>query len=258
VGIKFANNASGTLASGILAGDTAIPLTAGHGARFPALGAGDFFFARLKKASGVYERIKVTARAGDNLTATRAQDGTAAVAFSAGDEIRLTWGKGDAEYLRDNLNAPSGTRMSFQQTTAPTGWTKEVGAAYDNASLRLVTGAAGTGGADAFTTVFGTGKTSGGHSITQAELPAVTFGTVTYDPANGAYAYLVRISNPGETVTAQGLDSNGSGSDMSVIDAGRAATLNQAINSGGSGTAHTHPLTGMDLKYADFIIAQKD
>jgi len=91
VDIQFKNNAVGTLTSGIGAGDTTIVLTAGHGARFPSLAGSQYFRARLRKASGVYENIKATARTVDTLTVVRAEEGTSATTFSAGDEIRLTW-----------------------------------------------------------------------------------------------------------------------------------------------------------------------
>jgi hypothetical protein len=47
---------------------------------------------------------------------------------------------------------PTGTKMLFQQTTAPVGWTKDV--ANDNKALRIVSGTVGTGGSVAFTTAF--------------------------------------------------------------------------------------------------------
>jgi len=45
---------------------------------------------------------------------------------------------------------PSGTKMIFQQTSAPTGWTK-VTSSVDNKALRVVSGTAGSGGSNAFT-----------------------------------------------------------------------------------------------------------
>ena len=44
---------------------------------------------------------------------------------------------------------PSGTKMIFQQTSAPTGWTK-ITSDVDNRALRVVSGTAGTGGTNAF------------------------------------------------------------------------------------------------------------
>lgn len=59
---------------------------------------------------------------------------------------------------------PSGTAMLFQQTSAPTGWTKVT--TYNNYAVRIVSGTASTGGSVAFTTAFAsqsvTGTNSGG------------------------------------------------------------------------------------------------
>jgi hypothetical protein len=61
---------------------------------------------------------------------------------------------------------PSGTSMLFQQTAAPTGWTKQT--THDDKAIRIVTGTVGTGGSSAFSTAFAT--------------PSVAGGTVSGDP----------------------------------------------------------------------------
>ena len=48
---------------------------------------------------------------------------------------------------------PTGTKMLFNQTSAPTGWTKDT-TNNDNSAIRVVTGSVGTGGSDGFTTTF--------------------------------------------------------------------------------------------------------
>ena len=89
MGIKFANSAYATLAAGIASGATSITLTTGQGARFPSLSAGDYFYATLIDAANNLEIVKCTARSTDVLTVTRAQEGTTARAYSAGDRIEL-------------------------------------------------------------------------------------------------------------------------------------------------------------------------
>lgn len=86
---KFTNNAFGTLASSITNVATSISLSSGHGARFPSLSAGEFFYATLVDASNNLEIIQVTARSTDTLTVARGQDGTTARAYSAGDRLEL-------------------------------------------------------------------------------------------------------------------------------------------------------------------------
>jgi hypothetical protein len=86
------NNAISRLASSLSAGATALSVTAGEGANFPAPTGGDWFPLTLTKSGGVLEVLRCTARSGDILTVTRAQEGTAAIAFSSGDraELRVT------------------------------------------------------------------------------------------------------------------------------------------------------------------------
>jgi len=89
MGIKFANNAFATLASGINSSVTSITVTTGQGARFPTLGAGDYFYATLVDTPNNLEIVKCTARSTDVLTVVRAQESTTARAYSAGDRIEM-------------------------------------------------------------------------------------------------------------------------------------------------------------------------
>ena len=89
MGIKFTNNAVGALASSITSSATTIYVTAGQGAYFPALSAGDYFYVTLIDSSNNLEIAKVTARSADTLTVVRAQESTAGRSYSAGDKIEL-------------------------------------------------------------------------------------------------------------------------------------------------------------------------
>jgi hypothetical protein len=87
--ILFTNFASSQLSVGINASATTIVLELGHGARFPAPTSGDYFYVTLENASLVREIVKVTARTSDTLTVVRAQDGTTAASWLAGDTVAL-------------------------------------------------------------------------------------------------------------------------------------------------------------------------
>lgn len=87
--IRFTNNASATLASSITNVATSISVTAGQGALFPSLSGSDYFYATLADSSNNLEIVKVTARATDALTVVRAQGGTSARAYTAGDKLEL-------------------------------------------------------------------------------------------------------------------------------------------------------------------------
>jgi hypothetical protein len=85
--ILFTNFAFSQLSVGINASATTIVVELGHGARFPAPTSGDYFFVTLENASLAREIVKVTARTSDTLTVVRAQDGTSALSWLAGDTV---------------------------------------------------------------------------------------------------------------------------------------------------------------------------
>jgi|9_EtaG_2_1085328.scaffolds.fasta_scaffold02935_3 ribosomal protein L18 len=87
--VKFSNNGHSTLAASLSSSATSITVASGHGARFPSLSSGEYFYATLIDASNNLEIVKVTARSSDVLTATRAQEGTTARAYAIGDRIEL-------------------------------------------------------------------------------------------------------------------------------------------------------------------------
>jgi len=89
VGVKFANNAASTIASGINDSTTTIALATGTGALFPTLGGSDWFFGTLQDTGNNIEIVKVTARSTDTLTVVRAQDGTTAKSFVSGTAFQL-------------------------------------------------------------------------------------------------------------------------------------------------------------------------
>lgn len=121
---------------------------------------------------------------------------------------------------------PTGTLVTFQQTAAPTGWTKET--THHNKALRVVTGTAGSGGSHFFSTVFGKSATDS-TAITIAQMPAHTHTS---------------------TITSDGGGSNALQGTTSI------GQSNPSSSTGG-GAGHTH---GMDIRvlYVDLIIASKD
>jgi len=88
--VVFSNNAASTLQSGITSSATSATLLSG--ASFPSLSGSDYTYVTLEDVNGQREIVKATARSGNTLTIVRAQDGTSARAFIAGDkcELRLT------------------------------------------------------------------------------------------------------------------------------------------------------------------------
>ena len=145
-----------------------------------------------------------------------------------------------------------GTRMLFQQTAAPTGWTKETSATYNDAALRFQTGTVTTGGANGFiatmnaagTTATDGSGTSGGFTLTTAEIPSHAHQQQAFTTNNIATAIAQTASSPNSTPTATAIPST------------------QATGGGGSHAhstpAHAHTLNSFALKFVDCIICTKD
>jgi hypothetical protein len=122
--MKFTNNASSTLASGINNSVTSLTVATGQGALFPTLSAGDYFYCTLANAVGTIEIVKVTARSTDTFTITRAQDGTSAAAWSTGDKVELRLVSASLNDLPklDEVNTFS-LRQTFSVGTVQGPWT---------------------------------------------------------------------------------------------------------------------------------------
>lgn len=136
----------------------------------------------------------------------------------------------------------SGTALLFQQTNAPTGWTKST--THNDKTLRVVSGAASSGGSTAFTTVFASrtlSGTVGSTTLTTSQIPSHKH-TVTFSPNSGSsqigynFGYFTNRTNT--------------------------VTNDNAVGSTGGGSSHDHSFTGsaMDfaVQYVDVIIATKD
>lgn len=177
---------------------------------------------------------------------------------------------------------PSGTAMLFVQSTAPTGWTKST--THNDKALRVVSGAAGTGGTVAFTTAFASQAVNGTNANTTATNNSYTpAGSVSVSGSVGATTLDVNsIPAHSHLYQAYGLDniviafngpyyissnypiyatsntggggSHSHGFSGSGSFSGSAATITQA--------AHTHTFTGtainLAVQYVDVIIATKD
>ena len=172
---------------------------------------------------------------------------------------------------------PSGTRMLFAQTSAPTGWTKQT--SNDNAALRVVSGSAGSGGSVNFTSAFTSQAVSGsvsgsigGTALSTGQMPAHSH-TIS-DPG-----HLHTISDPGHNhnvndpghahnytqyvLKVRGDDNNdvlassttfqnstsAATTGISIDNASTGISINRAstgISAGttGSGSTHTHSFSG--------------
>jgi hypothetical protein len=168
---------------------------------------------------------------------------------------------------------PAGTIMTFQQSSAPTGFTKVT--TYNDYAMRIVSGSAGSGGSVAFSTAFASQSVSGtvgATTLTTSQIPPV--------------AVSVSVTDPGHTHWISGAsydDGNFSGHNGNSQDWGLYADAGSYSSSdpnhsygryslsgttgitasgtvsGGNGS-HTHTFTGTSINlavnYLDFILAQ--
>jgi microcystin-dependent protein len=161
---------------------------------------------------------------------------------------------------RHHPEFPVGTKMVFNQTAAPTGWTKVTGIDDDQA-LRVTTGTVGTGGDVAFETAFtdrtftptisrptaSSGAVSA-HTLAISEIPDHTHqinrgGTAPDGPPNVRY----------EIASGNGPLASGS----VITSSGGSHTHSFTQPTISIPTAEEHPLD-INVKFVDVIIATKD
>ena len=97
---------------------------------------------------------------------------------------------------------PSGTKMLFQQTSAPTGWTK-VTSGVDNKALRVVSGTAGSGGSNAFS------NTLASRSITANSANATATGSIALGNATAGGNITVANTTAGGNLSIDSASTGG-------------------------------------------------
>ena len=150
------------------------------------------------------------------------------------------------------VEIPSGTRMLFQQTNAPTGWTKITAAEYNNAALRLVTGNVTNYTAGlAFSTAFASGRattaTAGGGSV-----GATTLTVAQMPKHKHSVTHYVRRESGGDFSSLLYAGTGPNRGTMTCAEAGGSSAHTHSF----SGISHSHALN-LNVKYIDFIVAQK-
>jgi hypothetical protein len=171
-------------------------------------------------------------------------------------------------FYGDWENLPAGTAMLFVQTAAPTGWTKST--THNNKALRVVSGAASSGGSVAFTTAFASQAVTGtvaSYTLTTSDIPshnhsASSSSSVSdpghahsYTGVSGSNSYNAGTGGNFTVPNAAGLTTGGAGTGISV-------STSTSIGNTGGGGGHAHgfsaPSINLAVQYVDVIIATKD
>jgi len=153
--------------------------------------------------------------------------------------------KKQVEELISSQSFPTATRLIFQQSAAPTGWTKETNPKYNDATLKFTTGNVTTGGSVAFSQTF---KSQSIRSTVSGSVGATT---------------LSMAQMPRHSHSLIGINSM-YGSDGYGIKSGT-GLISRITGYSGSSSSHTHSLSGasgsatlnLAVKYISAIIAQK-
>lgn len=176
--------------------------------------------------------------------------GTAITLPNGTKNLVVTGASGDPATV--GVDFPTGTRMAFQQTTPPPGWTKDtVTANLNNSAMRIVTGSVVNGGTQDFTTAFASRTPTGTVGATTLSISQI--------PLHGHPA---RISGGSTTPDGSGgMALNNAGNSNYTFTGTPTDTLGEQIGGTGGGQSHTHGLT-MDamnfaVKYFDFSIGIK-
>jgi len=181
---------------------------------------------------------------------------------------------GTATMSGRNVDAfPSGTKMLFNQTTAPVGWVKDT--THDNKALRIVSGTAGTGGSVAFTTAFAS-QNVGDTTLTASQIPSHTHTFSGSGTTGNAGGHSHSINDPGH-LHNRGREPLGSASGSNpnlgavngntasavtgisinaVGDHAHSVSVSGITGALGGGTAHSHSLN-LAVQYVDVIICTK-
>jgi hypothetical protein len=153
------------------------------------------------------------------------------------------------------LDAPSGTRLVFNQAAAPLGWTQDVSATFNDAALRFVnTAGGGTGGSTPLSNWISGGTFNvNTFTLSVAQMPSHNHAANVTDPGHfhNITAVSPNTANSGNNVT--GIPS--SGGNMSTDSA--TTGISVSIQSNGSGAGITPSYTTPSVKYTNCIIGVK-
>ena len=166
--------------------------------------------------------------------------GTGVTIFGNTGIISATEFRGNGASLTGVQPFPSGTLMLFQQTAAPTGWTKQT--THNDKTLRVVSGSASSGGTTAFSSVMTSRTPSGSVSVSGSNSGGSVTGSVTI---SNAAVTLTSSQIPSHSHTATGYPGYDRYNNPYGGYASQTGPNDPTYNTGstGGGGSHTHANT---------------
>jgi hypothetical protein len=237
------NNTTGGFAIRVI-GASGTGVNIPNGAIVPVYCDGTNFYAGLAAA------VEFGGTGRTSLTANNVilGNGASSVQFVAPGTSGNVLTSNGSSWVSSAIGFESGTRMTFNQTAAPTGWTKD--ASTNNAGFRLVSGSVSSGGSVDFTAAF-----SSSTAVSVTSISGSAGATTLSTPQIPSHSHSLTTFDFGAPYT--GFDNNGG--NPAVPEA-------FSTNATGGGGSHDHPFSfssgagtvNLAVKYVDLIIAQRN
>ena len=230
-----------------------------------SLASGQFIPMILTSAAAtgtVYEIVYVTGISGSSLTITRGQEGTSALNWNASD---IVYSNNTAQTTAQNF--PSGTRLLFQQSTVPPGWTQDTTVQNDSL-LRIVNGTTvSTYAGSGVSVVLRGGESTDGTALSAAEIPNHTHTMEDHQHEtplldNGSGGYYLSAGPFGASGSGSAVDgfnaTGGSGGYMLTNTMNGGPGQTSEMNNETTPSAHTHTLSLLNVNSIDCIVGVKN
>ena len=241
---------------------------------------GSFAGNVITGTTGTFTSVSGNGVALTAINASNISSGTVATArLGSGTANASTFLRGDQTYavVSSGTLIPSGTVMLFQQTAAPTGFTKLT--THNDKALRVVSGTVSSGGTNPFTTAFGTPSVTGSVSISGNPavgnlavsisgnignttlsvntIPSHSHNVTFYNPASN-FGTTFPVGNNAQSGSANISSGNTGNNGAHNHSQSLSGTLNGSPAAGTLSGSLSSSVANISVQYVDVIIASKD